>query len=134
MLFGRSEEELGFQKFDPFLTARREKAFSLPYKLGNSGFRSIFLAPYNLDFSNRRSLMAHIGFDTILGAETFPHIATPDMLYVSDKTLADKIISLCSETPDPLFLYAVTIENHGPWKEKGTSLASYLGHLKKAMK
>lgn len=132
VLFGRSEEELGFQKFDPFLTARHEKAFSLPCKLGNAGFRSVFLHPYNLDFSNRRSLMAHIGFDTILGAEAFPHIATPDMPYVPDKTLADKIISLCSETPDPLFLYAVTIENHGPWKEKGTPLASYLDHLKKS--
>jgi hypothetical protein len=130
VLFGRSEEELGFQKFDPFLTAKHEKALSLSYKLGNAGFRSVFLHPYNLDFSNRRSLMAQIGFDTILGAETFPHIATPDMPYVSDKTLGDKIISLCSETPDPLFLYAVTIENHGPWKEKGTPLTSYLDHLK----
>ena len=65
-----------------------------------------------------------------IGSETFPHIATPDMPYVSDKTLAGKIISLCSETPDPLFLYAVTIENHDPWKEKGTPLTSYLDHLK----
>ncbi|WP_345795449.1 sulfatase-like hydrolase/transferase [Acetobacter suratthaniensis] len=67
-----------------------------------------------------------------IGSETFPHIATPDMPYVSDKTLAGKIIFLCSETPDPLFLYAVTIENHGPWKEKGTPLTSYLDHLKKS--
>lgn len=130
VLFGRSEEELRFRKFDPFLTAHHEKAFSLPYKLGNTGYKSVFLHPYNLDFSNRRSLMAKIGFDTILGSETFPHIATPDMPYVSDKTLAEKITSLCSETPDPLFLYAVTIENHGPWKEKGTPLTSYLDHLK----
>ena len=65
-----------------------------------------------------------------IGSETFPHIATPDMPYVPDKTLARKIISLCSETPDPLFLYAVTIENHDPWKEKGTPLTSYLDHLK----
>lgn len=130
VLFGRSEEELRFRKFDPFLTAQHEKAFSLPYKLGNAGYKSVFLHPYNLDFSNRRSLMAKIGFDTILGSETFPHIATPNMPYVSDKTLAEKIISLCSETPDPLFLYAVTIENHGPWKEKGTPLTSYLDHLK----
>lgn len=130
VLFGRSEQELGFQQFDPFLTAKHEKAFSLPYKFGQAGFKSVFLHPYNLDFSNRRSLMAHIGFETVLGAESFSHTSTPDMPYVSDKSLADKIISLCSNTPAPLFLYAVTIENHGPWKEQGTPLTSYLEHLK----
>lgn len=130
VLFGRSEQELGFQKFDPFPTAHHEKAFSLPHKLGNAGFKSVFLHPYSLDFYKRRSLMSQIGFNSVLGAEAFPHGPTSEIPYVPDKALADKIISLCSSTTDPLFLYAVTIENHGPWQEQGAPLTSYLEHLK----
>lgn len=130
VLFGRSEQELGFQQFDPYLTAKNNVAFSLPHKLRQSGYKSVFLHPYTLDFSSRGNLMSHIGFNTVLGAEAFAHTPTPDMPYVPDKTLADKLITLCTNSKEPLLLYAVTIENHGPWQEQGQPLNTYLKHLK----
>lgn len=130
VLFGRSEQELGFQQFDPYLTAKHDAAFSLPHKLGQTGYKSVFVHPYTLDFSSRSSLMTHIGFNVVLGAETFPHNPTSDMPYVADKVLADKLISLCTNANAPLFLYAVSIENHGPWQEQKTPLNTYFEHLK----
>lgn len=130
VLFGRSEQELAFQQFDPYLTAKHDTVFSLPHKLRQAGYTSVFLHPYTLDFSNRGSLMRHIGFDAVLGAESFSHTPTPAMPYVPDTLLADKLIALCTSATQPLFLYAVTIENHGPWREEGKPLETYLEHLK----
>ena len=31
------------------------------------------------------------------------------------KAITDKILTLAKATPSPAFIYAVTIENHGPW-------------------
>ncbi|GAN59815.1 sulfatase [Acetobacter cibinongensis] len=129
VLFGRSEEQLRFQKFDPYMTAEHDAALSLPYKLGQAGYHSVFLHPYTLDFANRRNLMTKIGFTTVLGSEAFPHTPTPDMPYVPDETLATKLLTLSRNSEKPLFLYAVTIENHGPWQEQNKPLETYLKHL-----
>ncbi len=131
VLFGRSEDELGFRRFDPYLTARREVAHALPNKLRAWGFRSVFLHPHDLRFYGRDRLMPLMGFDEVIGPDAFaPVRAGTD---VSDLAVGDMVHRLMSSNAGRTLIYAVTMENHGPWSgaADGTEAAMrrYLHHL-----
>lgn len=136
VLFGRDEEALGFRKYDPYLTAKEELSFSLANRLKNIFTNRIFLHPHDLRFYGRDRLMPAAGFNKILGPEVF---GPKDLCgrYVGDEALAHKIVSLMNEnSADPTLLYAVSMENHGPWSAEGTDTnspcASYCRHLESA--
>lgn len=131
LLFGRSEEELGFRRYDPFLTAMRDRAYALPYRLSRAGYRTFFVHPHALSFYRRDRLMPWIGFSQVAGREAFPHVASPAMPYPEDRAVAAYLSHLVEKATEPSFFYAVTMENHGPWPGRSAreSLASYLGHL-----
>jgi hypothetical protein len=71
LIFGRDEEELGFRRYDPFLTATREVAHALPARLAVRGWRSLFLHPHDLRFYNRHRIMPAAGFAEMVGEEHF---------------------------------------------------------------
>lgn len=136
VLFGRCEEQLGFRRYDPYLTARSECSFSLANRLRNLFARRIFLHPHNLHFYGRDRLMPLAGFGELIGPETFDN-TTLCGRYVGDAALANKIIQLTNrDKTGGTFLYAVTIENHGPWpgggKEGVSPLENYKRHLESA--
>lgn len=115
VLFGRSDDDLGFRRFDPFLTARREASFALPARLG-LGWRSLFVHPYDLRFYNRTEIMHAAGFAELIGPEHFAPPGPGEGRYVTDAAIAAKIIDVVREASVPTLIYAVTIENHGPWE------------------
>ncbi|GAB6967539.1 LTA synthase family protein [Komagataeibacter kakiaceti JCM 25156] len=130
VLFGREEADLGFRYFDPFLTAGREKAFALPYRLGRAGYETVFMHPHNLGFYSRDRLMPAIGFRELVGGKAFTHTPSASMPYTPDCDVADAVLHRVDQATGPLFLYVVTMENHGPWpKGEGGGLAHYLRHL-----
>jgi hypothetical protein len=114
LIFGRDEEELGFRRYDPFLTATREASHALPARLAVRGWRSLFLHPHDLRFYNRHRIMPAAGFAEMVGEE---HFAPPSAgrRYVTDAAMAGTIGDLARNATEPTVLYAVTIENHGPW-------------------
>lgn len=124
VLFGRNEQELALRKFDPFLTAARETSYALPRRLCPKTWTSLFVHPHDLRFYGRDRLMAKAGFDRLIGSEAFAEPPPGAGRYVSDAAVADAIIDLASKTSAPTMIYAVTIENHGPWpvaKDAATS-------------
>lgn len=124
VLFGRSEEALALRKFDPFLTAHGETSFSLPNRLCDQTWTSLFVHPHDLRFYGRDRLMAAAGFDRLIGDAAFAPPPPGAGRYVSDAAVADAIIELASSATSPTLIYAVTIENHGPWpvpKDKARS-------------
>ncbi|MCE2575913.1 LTA synthase family protein [Komagataeibacter sp. FNDCR2] len=130
VLFGRGEADLGFRYFDPFLTAGRERDFALPYRLGHAGYETVFMHPHNLGFYSRDHLMPAIGFHELVGGAAFAHAASLSMPYTPDCDVADAVLQRVDKATQPLFLYVVTMENHGPWpKGEGGGLAHYLRHL-----
>ncbi len=115
VLFGRNEEQLGLRKFDPFLTAHREASFCLTKRLCDKTWTSFFVHPHDLRFYGRDRLMVEAGFGTLVGE---PHFSPPPPghgRYVSDAAVADAIINLARASASATLIYAVTIENHGPW-------------------
>ncbi|WP_137680630.1 LTA synthase family protein [Aurantiacibacter suaedae] len=119
VLFGRDEEELGFCRYDPFLTAAREADIALPHRFGTKAWRSLFVHPHDMRFYNRHTIMPAAGFAGLVSEEAFAPALPSEGRYVSDKAVAEKILQLAQTDDERRFIYAVTIENHGPWSVDG---------------
>jgi hypothetical protein len=115
VLFGRSEAALGFRRYDPFLTAAGEASHALSARLQGAGYRSLFVHPHDLRFYSRDRLMPDVGFDALIGEESFPARAPDAGRYVDDRTLGAAVIGLIDAATTPTMIYTVTMENHGPW-------------------
>ncbi|QDH15513.1 LTA synthase family protein [Oecophyllibacter saccharovorans] len=113
VLVGRSEEELGFRRYDPFLTATRDRACALPRRLRHLYGRRLFLHPHNLHFYNRIGLMPELGFTEMVSETAFTP-ADRNGPYVSDQALGRRLAEEINRD-GPVFCYTVTMENHGPW-------------------
>ncbi len=116
VLFGRGEDMLGTRRFDPFLTARGEASHALPNRLDRSVWTSWFVHPHDMRFYGRDRLMPEAGFDRLVGEDAFDPPAPGEGRYVTDAAVADRIINLAEQdSAGASLIYAVTIENHGPW-------------------
>lgn len=115
VLFGRGEAGLGTRRFDPFLTAHGETSWALPNRLARNEWTSCFLHPHDMRFYGRDKLMPKCGFDSLVGEESFAPPAPGEGRYVTDAAIADRILAVAGERSGADLIYAVTIENHGPW-------------------
>lgn len=113
LIFGRCERELGFRRFNPYLTALGETSLALSARLARTGWRSLFVHPHDLRFYNRDRILPAAGFAELVGPEAFAQPS--DGRYVSDDAVADVIMAKARAAAGPSFIHAVTIENHGPW-------------------
>lgn len=130
VLFGRSEEALGFRRYDPFLTAAGEASHALPMRLRGAGYHGRFVHPHDLRFYNRHRLMPAIGFDELTGEDAFAAPPTGQR-YVDDRSLAAMLDTMVTAARGPTLIYAVTMENHGPWDPgAGSALDAYLRHVR----
>lgn len=130
VLFGRDEAQLGFRQYDPFLTAQREASYALPARLKEAGYRTLFIHPHGLQFYRRDRLMPAIGFDVVDDCAALRESASSEK-YVSDTDLADTLLQKIDNEKSPVFIYAVTMENHGPWAGRPQeALDTYLRHIR----
>lgn len=97
---------------------------SLPNELKQNGYATSAIHPYHPWFWGRDKVYPLLGFDEFLAEEAFAD-APKRGYYVSDDSVMDKIIDRIEATEEPLFVFAVTMQNHGPFKDdryKGTEL------------
>lgn len=119
VLFGRSDAELGFRLYDPYLTARDEAAPALPQKLAAQGWQSLFVHPHDMRFYSRHQILPKAGFVELIGEDRFAKPNPKQGRYISDAAVAEKLLELAHANTGPTMLYAVTMENHGPWAPHG---------------
>ncbi|MET0314818.1 MAG: LTA synthase family protein, partial [Hansschlegelia sp.] len=113
-LTGLPEEALGLDGFDPYLTAEPYAVASIARRCVGNGRRTVFIHPYDRRFFERERVMAALGFERAIYGEAFdgaPRLGP----YVSDAALADAIVAEIEAAEEPVFIFAVSIENHGPW-------------------
>jgi hypothetical protein len=135
VLFGRSEAALGFRRYDPFLTAHSEVSYALSARLRGIGYHCSFVHPHDMRFYGRDRLMPAIGFDRMIGEEGFAPRSPALGRYVDDRTLGAALGTLVDNAAEPTLIYAVTMENHGPWdsdnaRDARGRLDAYLHHLR----
>lgn len=114
VISGTGNAALRFDRFDPYLRPALGRA--LPLQLKKLGFQTSFIHPNDLRFFRRLSVLPRLGFETLIGEADFDEPKRVGC-YVSDEALVRRMIVELDQQPEPQLLFAVTMENHGPWKE-----------------
>ena len=131
VLFGREEAALGPRRFDPFLTGHGETSWALPNRLDRDAWDSWFAHPHDMRFYGRDRLMPRAGFTALVGEESFAPPGPDEGRYVTDAAVADRILALARQGTRAGLIYAVTIENHGPWPpEEGDAASAAAPYLR----
>ncbi|GJE28174.1 LTA synthase family protein [Methylobacterium organophilum] len=114
VLTGLRPEELGFGVFDPYLSGGGSEPESLARLARAAGYETVFVHPFDADFFERRRIFAQLGFDRIVDRDAF---AQADRVgpYIGDAAVAARLLAEVRGRTRPLFLFCVTMENHGPW-------------------
>ncbi|MFD1333616.1 sulfatase-like hydrolase/transferase, partial [Methylopila musalis] len=113
-LTGLPSETLGLDALDPYLTAPAYLGRTLPELFRAAGRATTFLHPYDRRFFDRDVLVPRFGFDRFIDGRAFAE-APRFGPYVADAAVAEALEAAIRDATGPSFLFAVTIENHGPW-------------------
>ncbi|WP_290788449.1 sulfatase-like hydrolase/transferase, partial [Halomonas sp.] len=87
---------------------------SLASRLGELGYRTVCVHPYPASFYLRHRVMPQLGFDDFFDISHFD-ARDRDGQYVGDLAVAEMVGTLLDDSDNrPLFVFAITMENHGP--------------------
>ena len=113
-LTGLPVHEFGFDALHPYRRMPHPRR-TIAHHFRDHGFRTVFVHPFDLTFFNRHVAMPQLGFDTLIGEETFSE-GDRDGYYVSDRAVADLVLRFAESESSPLFCMVATMENHNPWQ------------------
>jgi hypothetical protein len=114
VLTGLTPEALGIHRFTPYRQFTRRPVASLASRLRRLGYRTVCVHPYPASFYLRHRVMPRLGFDDFLDSRHFQD-ADRDGQYIGDQAVAKKVGTLLDDSDNrPLFVFAITMENHGP--------------------
>lgn len=151
-LTGVTPDVLGFAQYYPYQQLLKYDVPSLLSHLKSIGYHCICIHPNAANFFMRDVFFKRLGFDEFIDDKSF-QAAKCVGPYIADSEIT-KMIKQISErkTDKPLFIFAITMENHGPlhledvaddeWKayfseypgQNLDDLIVYLRHLKNADK
>lgn len=114
VLTGIPPDAWGARQFNPYRYLARQPVANLAQAFHQAGYRCICVHPYPASFYLRDKVMPRMGFDEFLDITAFNPSDTAGQ-YVSDAAVARKIGRLLKDDDNrPLFIFAITMENHGP--------------------
>jgi phosphoglycerol transferase MdoB-like AlkP superfamily enzyme len=99
----------------PYQQYIRNSAPTLASFLRSEGYETQAMHPFEGWFWNRAEVYKAFGFEDFRSVENLPAMETRGTL-VSDAALTDQIIARAERAEDPLFLFAVTLQSHGPYE------------------
>ncbi|MCG8492609.1 MAG: LTA synthase family protein [Sneathiellales bacterium] len=113
-LSGLSEDVLGHHKFNPYLQLGQDPFWTIAHNMKSLGYKTICIHPFASTFFNRRKVFPNLGFDHFIDMTDF---SKDDQFgpYIGDVALGNKIIETLKLENDPVFIFAITMENHGAW-------------------
>lgn len=113
-LTGIGEDKLGVHRFNPYRAiAAGSDVPSLASYLKRLGYRTVCIHPYPASFYQRDRVYPRLGFDKFLDVRAFDNTMRFGP-YIGDAAVADKVATLLSQASGPVFVFAITMENHGP--------------------
>ncbi|MDD5275384.1 MAG: LTA synthase family protein [Methylovulum sp.] len=116
-----SPEQLGIHRFNPYRLLAKQSIPNLASYLKQSGYRTLCIHPYPASFYLRNKVFPLMGFDEFMDIDSF-NAGQKSGQFVGDLAVADKVNGLLNsglDTTDegvrkPLFIFVITMENHGP--------------------
>lgn len=113
-LTGIGEDKLGVHRFNPYRAiAAGGDVPSLASYLKGLGYRTVCIHPYPASFYHRDRVYPRLGFDEFLDVRAFGDTMRFGP-YIGDAAVADKVAALLREATGPVFVFVITMENHGP--------------------
>jgi hypothetical protein len=119
-LTGIPEADLGYDRFNPYHALARAPIASLAHDLRGQGYQTLCLHPFDRGFFGRDEVMPKLGFDAFLGRETLGGSRRPP--YFADPDLARVILEAIGSHGPRVFIFAITMGNHGPWGREGPAI------------
>jgi hypothetical protein len=120
-LTGLSPEQLGVHQFNPYRLFVKQAVINLVAILKQRGYKTLCIHPYPASFYERDKVFPRLGFDEFIDinafANTEPHnTGNENGQFISDLTLTAKIEQYLHNPANnqPLFIFVITMENHGP--------------------
>jgi len=99
----------------PYLQMNHKIVPSMVRSLRARGYETIALHGNDPGFWNRSTAFRAMGFDRFVSQEAFPANATMDGQYMADSAMTDQIVAQLKDAGPPQFLFAISIEGHGPY-------------------
>lgn len=100
----------------PYLNYINQPINALPAQLKKNGYRSVAIHPYTKSFWNREAVYDRMGFDEFISQEQF-HGPEIKGYFIADAEVSRSLIRYTSEHEGPLFLFAISMQNHMPYLE-----------------
>ncbi|KAF7599113.1 MAG: capsular biosynthesis protein [Candidatus Dactylopiibacterium carminicum] len=110
-LSGLRNEALGVHRFNPY--RRLREVDTVAWALRRAGYRTVCVHPYSANFYQRDRQFPLFGFDEFVDIRAF---SAEDRVgaYIGDIAVADRVAELLQAADAPLFVFVITMENHGP--------------------
>ena len=99
----------------PYQQYVRDRLPSMASFLKSEGYDTLAIHPFEGWFWNRTPVYKAFGFDRFLSAEKLPNMEHRGKL-VSDAALTKRIIAEADAETKPFFLFAVSLQSHGPYE------------------
>jgi Sulfatase len=115
VLTGIAECQLGYDRFNPYHALARAPLASLARDFRAHGYRTLCLHPFDRGFFRRDEVLPKLGFDAFFGRERLGGGRRPP--YFADPDLARAILEVVAREGPRVFVFAITMGNHGPWHE-----------------
>ncbi len=120
VLTGIPDQDLGYDRFNPYHAFARTPIASLAWRLRAEGYQTVCLHPFDRGFFRRDQTIPALGFERFLGRDTLGGSSRPP--YCSDSDLAYWVLRVLAESGPRTFVFAITMGNHGPWLASGPAI------------
>jgi len=98
----------------PYKSYLKKPVPALPNLLRSLGYETSAIHLYHNWFYDRNVIYRLLGFDRFISLEFFPR-PVKDMMYYRDQELTDEVLKQLKISSAPDFIFAVTMQNHGPY-------------------
>lgn len=114
VLTGLSLRYFGNMQF-PYLQLNEKVVPSMVRTLRAHGYETIAIHGNDPTFWNRNTAFKVLGFDRFVSQSGFPANAAMDGKYMADSAMTDEIMAQLKDAGPPQFLFAISLEAHGPY-------------------
>ena len=104
----------------PYMQIKARKVETLASEFGRNGYFATAIHANSGGFWNRKNFFEIAGFDKFITIEEFPVDVVKDGFFMSDKSMTDVIINQLAGNEKKKFIFAVSIEAHGPYESDDT--------------
>jgi phosphoglycerol transferase MdoB-like AlkP superfamily enzyme len=99
----------------PYLQLNHKTVPGLVRTLKAHGYETVAVHGNDPAFWNRNVAFKALGFDRFVSRADFPANAPNDGKYMADSAMTDEIMAQLNDSGPPQFLFAISIEAHGPY-------------------